>query len=74
MRDHGIARDLVGVARSDVLVCYLTVFVDDEYGSGCEAIAEQVKYVIRLGHRIVAGCVKYWEFDADLRRQLFGTV
>ena len=39
----------MGVARPDVFVCYLTVFVDDEYGSGCEAVVEEIEYVVSLG-------------------------
>ena len=55
----------MGVARPDVFVCYLTVFVDDEYGCGCEAVVEQVEDVVGLGYIVVLGRVEDGEFDAD---------
>ena len=47
----------MSVVTPDVLVCYLTVFVDDEYGSRCEAVAEEVEDVVSLRHRVVLGGV-----------------
>ncbi len=48
--DDGVSGDLVPIIASDILVCYLTVFVDDEYGRGCKAVAEEVKDVVCLGY------------------------
>ena len=62
----------MGVARPDVFVCYFTVFVDDEDGSGCEAVTEEVKYVVGLGYLVVLGRVEDGEFDADSLGNIVG--
>lgn len=61
------------VVTPDILVCYLTVFVDDEYGSRCEAVAEEVEDVVCLRHRVVFGGVEHREVDADLLGDAFCT-
>ena len=55
----------MGVACPDIFVCYLTVFIDDEYGGRGEAVTEEVEDVVGLGYLVVLGRVEDGEFDTD---------
>ena len=62
----------MGVVPPDVFVYYFTVLVDDEYGSGCEVVVEEVEDVVGVGDVVVLGRVKDREFDADSLGNIVG--
>ena len=62
----------MGVARPDVFVCYLTVFVNNEDGCGCEAVVVEVEDFVRFWHGVVFGGVEDGEVDADSLGNIVG--
>ena len=67
-----IAGDLVSIAFADVFVCDVSVFVDDEDGSGGEAIAEEVENVVADGDVVVLVGVEDGKFCDGFSDDGFG--